>query len=173
MTAFASVRNHRKAKRFIDICSKNSALQCTCSYGRCKKQSLIEGLIDPKRRSDLLSKSGRCQTVSGIFNTVLRSDNIASHRSQTASRILDQRTHGHICSHIGRFDAFHKFTVAVVHHHDEILPDAFHKSNRFADLVYGKCRTSLITFGTLDRNETGVWFDGLTDLLKIKGTILF
>ena len=74
---------------------------------------------------------------------------------------------------VGGLDALHKFSVAVVHHDDEILPDAFYKSDRLPDFLHGKGRAGLIALGTLNRDEAGVGLDGFADLLEIKGAVRF
>ena len=60
MAALRTVRNHGKAKTFIDICRKDRTFSVRKrSDRRCKKKSLIERLVDTKRCTDFFSSPGK------------------------------------------------------------------------------------------------------------------
>ena len=168
MTALVSVRNDFKTKSFVNISRKNGTLQCTGNDLRGKEKSLIKGLIDAETGTEFFSESGSCQAESCPLHAFFFADDIASDRCQTAARIFDERTDTHICSNIGRFNFFHKFTIAVVYHTDDIRFDGFDKTDQFSDALNRQCGTGLVALRALNGDEFCPFIDGFFYIFKVK-----
>ena len=52
--------------------------------------------------------------------------------------VLDKGAYCHICSHIGRLCIFDKFTVAVVDHYYQVIPDGADEFYALSYLLYGE-----------------------------------
>ena len=172
MTGLCAVWNHTEAQLFIHIRRKNSSLQRPCRYGRRKEKALIQRTVQIQRGTDLLSQTGRAQTVCASVNTALLAADIAADRSQTAAGIFNQRADNHIRTHVGRLNHIHKFTVAVIHHANHIRLDFLNKCNQLPNLLHRKGRAHGITLGTLNRHQLCLFIDGFSDGRIVKCPIL-
>ena len=68
--------------------------------------------------------------------------------------------------HLNQLPKFH-----FLHHADHILFDLFYKINQLSDPCYRKCRSGLVSFGTLDSYQFCFLIDCFSDIFKIKRTI--
>ena len=91
--------------------------------------------------------------------------------SQTAARILNQRTDDHICADVARLDGFHKLAVAVIDHADDIGTDGLDERDQLADLLDGERRAGGVALAALDGDELGARVDRRADAVVINRAV--
>ena len=166
-----AVRNHGKSQFFIDIGCEYGSLQGPCHHRWREEQSLIEGLVKPQAGSYLTSQTRGGQAVGGAVDAVLSSGDISADRRQSAARILDERPHHHIRSHVGRLHPLHKLAVAVIHHTDDIRLPFLDKGDQLTDPLYRQGRPGGVPLGTLDCHQFRLLIDCRCNSIKIKASI--
>ena len=137
-------------------------------FQQMAKEALIKGLDHTKRSSYFFSESRGSQAICRIFHTFLFTDNVSANRSKAASRVFNQRTDHHIRSHCKWLPVFHKLSVTIVNHTDDIRFDIFDKCDQFSNPLDRQRWTCLVSLRALDGYQAGVFMDCIPDSIVIK-----
>ena len=163
MAAFCGIGNTPEAQGLIKIGGKNSPLFRTGYHRGCQEESLVQGSHKTEIGAHLLTQSGSGEPESAAADALCGSADIAADGGKTAAGVLNQASNGHIRPHIRGFDGFHKLTVAVVHHNENIRLHALAEGDQLTDLLNGKGGTGGVALGALDGDELRLFIDGLTN----------
>ena len=120
VTAFGGVGNAFKAQGLVKICGKDCTLFRIGGDGGGEEEALIHLGHKSEVCAHFLAQSGSGKAVSAAVDAGLCAGNVTAGGSKTAARILDEAAYNHICTHFGGLQCFHKFTVAVIHHDDDV-----------------------------------------------------
>ena len=160
-----------EAQLLVDVRREDRALQRAGHHRRRHEKSLIERRHDAQIRADLLSQSGRAQTICAALHAALRAHDVAADGRQSAAGILDQRADGHVRTHVAWLDGLHELAIAVVHHAHQPRLDRLHEGDQLTNLLDRERRPRLIALGALDGDQLGALVDGRADAVPVEAAV--
>ena len=167
--AFLRQRLNSIAQALENSSRKNSSLNSLHHNMRSQEKSLIELASSVTQGcAHLAAQTGSGQTVGSVLYQIRTADNITAGRSQTATKVFNQRACHQISANLGRLLLFDKLAVAVVDKADNIRVSFLSSTADTAD--FGNVNSlafAAVAAGTLNMNHRSLGGNSIFYSLQI------